>query len=86
MQLLVDFSISDQVYAKAKVPVTDTVNLWLGANVMLEYPLEEAKTLLVCKESCLCCIHMQMHISPRKLWVHGVSLYSLAPVSGSSFT
>lgn len=55
-ELLVDFSISDQVYAKAKVPVTDTVNLWLGANVMLEYPLEEAKTLLEqnisnCKEN-----------------------------------
>ena len=48
MQLLVDFAISDQVYAKAKVPVTDSVNLWLGANVMLEYPLEEARDLLVC--------------------------------------
>ena len=47
MQLLVDFAISDQVYAKAKVPVTDSVNLWLGANVMLEYPLEEARDLLV---------------------------------------
>lgn len=47
MQLLVDFAISDQVFAKAKVPVTSTVNLWLGANVMLEYPLEEAKELLV---------------------------------------
>lgn len=47
VQLLVDFAIADQVYAKAKVPVTRTVNLWLGANVMLEYPLEEAKELLV---------------------------------------
>ena len=47
MQLLVDFAISDQVYAKAKVPVTDSVNLWLGANVMLEYPLDEARDLLV---------------------------------------
>ena len=47
VQLLVDFAISDQAYAKAKIPVTDSVNLWLGANVMLEYPLEEAKSLLV---------------------------------------
>ena len=47
MQLLVDFAISDQIFAKAKVPVTDSVNLWLGANVMLEYPLEEAGDLLV---------------------------------------
>ncbi|DBA67650.1 hypothetical protein WJX79_008020 [Trebouxia sp. C0005] len=45
-ELLVDFAISDQVFAKAKVPVTDSVNLWLGANVMLEYPLEEARDLL----------------------------------------
>lgn len=55
-ELLVDFAISDQVYAKAKVPVTDSVNLWLGANVMLEYPLEEARDLLAqnvknCKEN-----------------------------------
>ena len=42
-----DFAISDQAYAKARIPVTDSVNLWLGANVMLEYPLEEAKALLV---------------------------------------
>ncbi|KAL3156604.1 hypothetical protein ABBQ38_000892 [Trebouxia sp. C0009 RCD-2024] len=55
-ELLVDFAISDQAYAKAKIPVTDSVNLWLGANVMLEYPLEEAKSLLAqnihnCKEN-----------------------------------
>lgn len=47
VQVLVDFAISDQAYAKAKIPVTDSVNLWLGANVMLEYPLEEARALLV---------------------------------------
>lgn len=44
---MVDFAISDQAFAKAKVPVTDHVNLWLGANVMLEYTLEDAKSLLV---------------------------------------
>jgi len=43
---IVDFAISDQAYAKAKVPVTNHVNLWLGANVMLEYTLEDAKALL----------------------------------------
>ena len=47
LQTIVDFAISDQAYAKAKVPVTDHVNLWLGANVMLEYSLEDAKALLV---------------------------------------
>ncbi|XP_018565457.1 prefoldin subunit 3-like [Anoplophora glabripennis] len=40
------FLLSEQVFAKAKVPPTDTVCLWLGANVMLEYSLEDAKKLL----------------------------------------
>ena len=34
------FLLSDQVYAKAVIPPTDKVCLWLGANVMLEYTLE----------------------------------------------
>jgi prefoldin subunit 5 len=41
-----DFVISEGVYAKARIPKAETVNLWLGADVMLEYPLEEALTLL----------------------------------------
>ena len=32
---------------KAKVEPVDAVNLWLGANVMLEYTLEDATDLLV---------------------------------------
>jgi hypothetical protein len=28
-----------QVYARATIPATDKVCLWLGANVMLEYTL-----------------------------------------------
>ncbi|KAK3098878.1 hypothetical protein FSP39_023913 [Pinctada imbricata] len=40
------FLLSDQVYAKAKIPPTDRVSLWLGANVMLEYSIEDAKVLL----------------------------------------
>lgn len=40
------FLLSDQVYIKAIVPPTKTVCLWLGANVMLEYPLDEAETML----------------------------------------
>lgn len=42
------FVFSDQVYSKAVVPPTERVCLWLGANVMLEFPLEEAEELL-CK-------------------------------------
>lgn len=40
------FLLSDDVYAKARVPPTEKVCLWLGANVMLEYSLEDAVELL----------------------------------------
>lgn len=38
--------LSDQLYVNAKVPATEKVCLWLGANVMLEYDIEEAENLL----------------------------------------
>merc|ERR1740129_187646 len=44
------FLLSEQVYARAKVPPTDKVCLWLGANVMLEYTLDDAEVLL--KKNC----------------------------------
>lgn len=40
------FLLSEQVFLKTVVPPTKTVCLWLGANVMLEYPLDEAEVLL----------------------------------------
>lgn len=40
------FLLSEQVYAKAVIPPTDKVCLWLGANVMLEYTLDDAQELL----------------------------------------
>lgn len=40
------FVLSDQVYAKAIIAPTDKVCLWLGANVMLEYTLDDAQELL----------------------------------------
>ncbi|KAH9879787.1 peptide chain release factor 1 [Plenodomus biglobosus] len=41
------FELNDTLYAKAAIPATtDTVYLWLGANVMLAYPLPEAEALL----------------------------------------
>ncbi|KAJ3089959.1 hypothetical protein HK102_005062 [Quaeritorhiza haematococci] len=40
------YELNDTLYAHAKIPSTKTVNLWLGANVMLEYPIEEARDLL----------------------------------------
>ncbi|CAE7821988.1 VBP1 [Symbiodinium sp. KB8] len=40
------FSLSDLVYASAKVEPVDHVCLWLGADVMLEYSLDDAEALL----------------------------------------
>lgn len=45
-ELNTHFLMSSQLYSRARIPPTDKVCLWLGANVMLEYPLEEAKSLL----------------------------------------
>jgi prefoldin subunit 5 len=41
-----DFMVSNNLWAKAEVPVSETVCLWLGADVMCEYNLDEAKVLL----------------------------------------
>lgn len=43
------FELNDTLYAKAEVPPTDEVYLWLGANVMLAYPIPEAEELLQSK-------------------------------------
>lgn len=40
------FELADSVYANAKIQKEDSVLLWLGANVMLEYNYEEAEALL----------------------------------------
>lgn len=40
------FELADTLFAKATVPHTPEVYLWLGANVMLAYPLDEAQALL----------------------------------------
>ncbi|KAL1892925.1 peptide chain release factor 1 [Ceratocystis pirilliformis] len=40
------FELSETLYAKALVPATEEVYVWLGANVMLAYPVDEAETLL----------------------------------------
>jgi len=45
-QLKIDFLLSDDVYAKAHIQGTDNVCLWLGANVMLEYNLDDATELI----------------------------------------
>lgn len=40
------YSLSEMIYGRAKVTPEGTVCLWLGANVMVEYPYEEALSIL----------------------------------------
>ncbi|KAK7206360.1 Prefoldin subunit-domain-containing protein [Myxozyma melibiosi] len=47
--MLTTFELNDTLYAKANVTASDSVYLWLGANVMLEYPIAEATDLLTAK-------------------------------------
>eukprot|EP00050_Salpingoeca_kvevrii_P010033 m.6174 g.6174 ORF g.6174 m.6174 type:complete len:142 (+) comp2588_c0_seq1:305-730(+) len=41
-----DFKLADNLYASASIEAPKTVCLWLGANVMLEYDIDEAEKLL----------------------------------------
>lgn len=45
-ELQTNILLSEQVFVKSVIQKTETVCLWLGANVMLEYPLDEAEELL----------------------------------------
>ena len=46
-EMVVDFLLTDAIWSKAKIPANNKkVHLWLGANIMIEYTFEEAKTLL----------------------------------------
>jgi len=40
------FELNDTLYAEAELEDTDTVHLWLGANVMLSYTIPAAVSLL----------------------------------------
>ncbi|XP_052208108.1 prefoldin subunit 3 [Diospyros lotus] len=44
--LIADFEVSEGIYSRACIEDSDSVCLWLGANVMLEYSCEEATALL----------------------------------------
>ncbi|KAI3966821.1 hypothetical protein MKX01_006758 [Papaver californicum] len=45
-ELIADFEVSEGIYSRARIEESDSVCLWLGANVMLEYTSEEASALL----------------------------------------
>lgn len=42
----VDFELNDTLFAGAAIHNEGKISLWLGANVMLEYTFDEAKSLL----------------------------------------
>lgn len=46
-ELLVDFEVSEGIFSKARIEETDSVCLWLGANVMLEYSCQEVYHLIL---------------------------------------
>lgn len=73
-----DFEMADNIYAKAALQHVDTVNIWLGANVMVEYPLEEAKQLLqqnleVCQQG-LKDVEKDMHTVKDSITITEVSI------------
>ena len=46
-EVQMDFLLTDAIWAKAKIPKgNQSVHLWLGANIMVEYTFDEAKALL----------------------------------------
>lgn len=42
-EMIMDFELAEGVYAKSKLTGVRAVNLWLGAGIMAEYSLQEAK-------------------------------------------
>ncbi|KAG5632456.1 hypothetical protein H5410_004173, partial [Solanum commersonii] len=45
--LIADFEVSEGIYSRARIEESDSVCLWLGANVMLEYLCEEVSVWLL---------------------------------------
>lgn len=39
--LIADFEVSEGIFSRARIEDSDSVCLWLGANVMLEYTCQE---------------------------------------------
>lgn len=42
--LITDYEVSEGIYSRARIEEADSVCLWLGANVMLEYSCDEVNT------------------------------------------
>merc|ERR1711959_505889 len=44
--LMLDFNLSDNLYAKVNISKPKFVFIWMGANIMLDFNLKDAKSLL----------------------------------------
>eukprot|EP00877_Chromochloris_zofingiensis_P005786 jgi/Chrzof1/15208/Cz09g31200.t1 len=64
--IVADFELTEGVYAKAQMQQVQSVNLWLGAGVMVEYPLEEAQQLLT-KNLANCKTNLATHTSDLEM-------------------
>ncbi|KAI3854303.1 hypothetical protein MKX03_002273, partial [Papaver bracteatum] len=41
IELIADFEVPEGIYSQARIEESESICLWLGANVMLEYTCEE---------------------------------------------
>lgn len=59
-----DYELAEGVYAKSKLTGARTVNLWLGAGIMAEYSLQEAKVRV-----CVCVLVLtRLHVCVVRAW------------------
>jgi hypothetical protein len=66
--MITNYNLCDTVYARAKLDVAGgKVFLWVGANTMVEYTVEEAEEMLISQVSgamyCLSCVMCLMECS-----------------------
>ena len=45
-EIKTQFEVSDQLYSEGTIKEFDNVAIWLGANVMMEFPIDEAVQFL----------------------------------------
>jgi len=78
----VDYSLADQIHASAKLKDVTSVKLWLGADIMLDYGLEEAKQVLVPPLASLSPEHSPLSPSPPPSSPSASHILGLRPGGG----
>ncbi|SPJ09616.1 prefoldin subunit 3, putative [Plasmodium sp. DRC-Itaito] len=62
------FPLEESLYAKGIIQKTDKILLWLGANVMVEFPFDEATDLL--NQHLERAINLSKEMDKELLWLH----------------